>query len=201
MEEFDNLVPSTTDFQVGYFSGKQSKKHWLIEDGDLKEMYDMASVKKNVFLWCDSKHVDKSKELKRKKSSNDSCTKSKRIELEEDMDDIIERIREIHGDKFSYSQYRIWARLVKSGLYKDITTVPPDPALQGIPQPPKRIRNELLSDVIAGAAVTFVNAMRSPEYNASVKVQNSVVINSSSPPKEHIPTLGAGISPCRAAEL
>ena len=82
--------------------------------------------------------------------------------------------------------------------YKDITAVPPVPALQGIPQPPKRIRNESLSDVIA---VTFVNAMRSPEYNASVKAQNSVVINSSSPPKEHNPTLGAGISPCRAAEL
>ena len=39
MEEMDTLVPSSLHFQLGYFSGKQSKKHWWIEDGDLKEMY------------------------------------------------------------------------------------------------------------------------------------------------------------------
>ena len=52
MEEMDTLVPPTLDFQLGYFSGKQSKKHWLIEDGDLKEMYAKDS-KKSIFLWCD----------------------------------------------------------------------------------------------------------------------------------------------------
>ena len=40
MDEFDGLVPSSLEFQVGYFSGKQSKKHWLICDDDLKDMYD-----------------------------------------------------------------------------------------------------------------------------------------------------------------
>ena len=49
----DTLVPPTLDFQLGYFSGKQCKKHWLIEDGDLKEMYAKDS-KKSIFLWCDS---------------------------------------------------------------------------------------------------------------------------------------------------
>ena len=39
MEEMDTLVPLTLHFQLGYFGGKQSKKHWLIEEGDLKEMY------------------------------------------------------------------------------------------------------------------------------------------------------------------
>lgn len=47
MEEFDGLVLSSLDFQVGYYSGKQSKKHWLIEDEDLKEMYE------NIFPCCD----------------------------------------------------------------------------------------------------------------------------------------------------
>ena len=40
MEEFDTLVPSSLVFDVGYFSGKQSKKQWLIEETDLLEMYD-----------------------------------------------------------------------------------------------------------------------------------------------------------------
>ncbi len=83
MEELDNLVPSAMDFQVGYFSGKQNKKHWLIEDGDLKEMYEMANVKKKVFLWCDGRVAEKAKELKRKHpSSHEGSTKNKRVELE-----------------------------------------------------------------------------------------------------------------------
>jgi hypothetical protein len=39
IDEMDTLVPPTLDFQLGYFSGKQSEKHWLIEEGDHKEMY------------------------------------------------------------------------------------------------------------------------------------------------------------------
>ncbi len=203
MEELDNLVPSTMDFHVGYFSGKQSKKHWLIEDGDLKEMYEMANVKKSVFLWCDSRVAEKKRELKRKHpSSHEGCTRNKRVELEEDIEDIVERLKETHGDKFSYSQYRVWARLVKSGLYKDITVVPPVPALQGTPETPKRVQKESLSDAIAGAAVAFVKAVRSPECSSNVKAQNSVTINPQTPPKTgRVSSLEDGISPCRATDL
>ena len=86
-------------------------------------------------------------------------------------------------------------------MFKDISVVPPIPALQGTPQPPKKVRNESLSDVIAGAAVTFVNAMRSPD--SSVKAQNSVVINAQSSPLKSVPDLdaAASISPCRATDL
>ena len=203
MEEMDTLVPPTLDFQLGYFSGKQSKKHWLIEEGDLKEMYAKDS-KKSIFLWCD-RAEEQSKEIKRKRSSShDNSSKSKRIEIDENLEETAERIREVHGDKFSYSQYRIWARLVKTGMFKDISVVPPIPALQGTPQPPKRVQNESLKDVIAGAAVTFVNAMRTPDYSSSsVKAQNSVVINAQSSPPKAVPNVDmtAGISPCRATEL
>ena len=201
MEKLDTLVPSTLDFQVGYFSGKQSKKYWLIEDSDLKEMYDKDS-RNSIFLWCD-RADERTKEPKRKRSSSHETlsSKSKRVEIEEDIEDTVERIKEVHGDKFSYSQYRIWARLVKSGMFKDISVVPPIPALQGTPQPPKKVRNESLSDVIAGAAVTFVNAVRSPD--SSVKAQNSVVINAQSSPLKSVPDLDAAtsISPCRATDL
>ena len=53
MEEFDTLVPSSLEFDVGYFSGKQSKKQWLIEETDLMEMYDNMKKSKCVLLWCD----------------------------------------------------------------------------------------------------------------------------------------------------
>ena len=68
-------------------------------------------------------------------------------------------------------------------MFKNISVVPPIPALQGTPQPPKRMQNESLKDVLAGAAVAFVKAIRSPDFsNSSVKAQNSVVINSQTSP-------------------
>ena len=63
-------------------------------------------------------------------------------------------------------------------MFKGISVIPPIPALQGTPQPPKRVHNKSLKDVIAGAAVSFVNAMRTSDYsNSNVKAQNSEVIN------------------------
>ena len=65
------------------------------------------------------------------------------------------------------------------------------------------IGQDSLKDVIAGAAVTFVNAMRSPDYStSSVKAQNSVVINSqTTPPKSNSHSTMSTISPCRATDL
>lgn len=40
MDEFGGLVPATTDFQVGYFHGKQSTKYWLMCQDDLEMMND-----------------------------------------------------------------------------------------------------------------------------------------------------------------
>ena len=40
MEEFEGLVPETVEFEIGYFSGKQSKKQWLIGDEDIVQMYE-----------------------------------------------------------------------------------------------------------------------------------------------------------------
>ena len=162
IEEMDSLVPSTLDFQVGYFSGKQSKKNWLIDESDLKDMYDANESRKSIFLWCDSAE-EQVKQVKRTKtvSSQIPAAKSRKIEIDEELE---ERIKAIHGDKYSYSQYRIWARLVQSGMFKDISVVPPIPALQGTPQPFSNKGQDSLKDVIAGAAVTFVNAMRSLHF-------------------------------------
>lgn len=97
---------------------------------------------------------------------------------------------------YTHSQYRIWARLVHSGLYQNTSVVPPIQALQSTPQPPKRIQNEPLSNVIAGAAVSFVNAVHSPKSTA----RNSVVINAyQSPPQS--PSRVDALSACRATDV
>ena len=61
----------------------------------------------------------------------------------------------------------------------------------------KEREKESLSDAIAGAAITFINAMCSPESN--VKAKNNVTINAQTPPKTN--SVIVGISPGRATEL
>ena len=111
MEEMDTLVPQSLDFQLGYYSGKQSKKHWLINDADLKDMYHAHDSRQSVFLWCD--RADEQKiTAKRTKTlpSQVPSAKSQKVDTDEELEETVERIRAIHGDKYSYSQYRIWAR-------------------------------------------------------------------------------------------
>ena len=112
------------------------------------------------------------------------------------MEDIVTQLKDIHGDKFTAPQLRMWAHYVQTGHYKDLVE-PPLSALKGVP--PKRDRKESLSDAIAGAAITFVNAMHSPESNV---MANNVVINAQTPPKND-PTNSIifEISPGRATEL
>ena len=111
-----------------------------------------------------------------------------------EVDDIVTQLKDIHGDNFTAPQLRMWACYVQAGHYKDLVEPPPLPALKGIP--PKK---ESLSDAIAGAAITFINAMRSPEPNVKA---NNVVINAQTPPKND-PTNSVivGISPGRATDL
>ena len=45
MEEFEDQVPPTTHFSVGYFEGWQSTKKWLASQDDLTAMY--SSLKKS----------------------------------------------------------------------------------------------------------------------------------------------------------
>ena len=55
MEEFEDQVPPTTRFSVGYFEGRQSTKKWLVSQDDLTAMYSSLkkSGKTDVYLWCD----------------------------------------------------------------------------------------------------------------------------------------------------
>ena len=54
IEEFDDQIPSTVTFSVGYFSGHQSTKYWLYTQEDLDEMYAAISSKE-ILLWCDGR--------------------------------------------------------------------------------------------------------------------------------------------------
>ena len=104
------MVPSSTDFNVGYFSGKQNKKQWLIDAGDLTD-----GIKKSgsVWLWCDSRLVTRTASAHQHR-----VHQRKRLEIEDDVDELVQE------DKYSIPQLRLWAR-VQAGHYKDLVQPPP----------------------------------------------------------------------------
>ena len=58
MEEFGEQLPLTTTFASGYFAGRQSIKHWIYTEDDLKEMYINCPTK-DIMLWCDGRSEEK----------------------------------------------------------------------------------------------------------------------------------------------
>ena len=53
MDEFQEHVPTTATFDVGYFEGKQQSKIWLVTSDDLHKMYELHPKGGEVLLWCD----------------------------------------------------------------------------------------------------------------------------------------------------
>lgn len=60
IDDFQEYVPSTPQFQVGYMEGS-SKQHWIISREDLDTMYESASgERREILLWCDKKNARES---------------------------------------------------------------------------------------------------------------------------------------------
>ena len=50
---FPHDVPSTFEFQIGYLEG--NTKRWVVEEGDLRAMYNSFNDGSKITLWCDGR--------------------------------------------------------------------------------------------------------------------------------------------------
>ena len=128
---------------------------------------------------------------------------SKHKQTESDVTEIVSQLKEKHGSKYSLPQLRLWARMVISGNHESTDDPPRIPAIVGVES--KKPQKESLADVIAGAAVSFANAFRSPDIKQSnIGSPNLVLITSTdshTPTKPHISSRPIGLSPGKVAEL
>lgn len=76
-------------------------------------------------------------------------------------------LREKNGFTYSLPQLRLWAQMIAAGHHESTDNPPQIPAITGITQ------KKSLSSALAGAAVSFASALRSPACK-------SVVINAES---------------------
>ena len=109
IDEFNEHVPSSRTFQMGYFEGKQSRKHWLVTQEDINTMYSTLSL--NIVLWCDARSQTSNSEAssktldtrKRKSSAATSkeATTSKHKQRDEEVSSTVDQLKELHGTKYT----------------------------------------------------------------------------------------------------
>ena len=165
--EFEDNLPETDDFQVGYYHGKQSAKICLVTE-DLKFMYENIG-KTNILLWSDARSAsDPVMGQKRKASSESDPTPplTKRRLIVHEVDQIVATLKEKHvTDKFTMPQLRIWAHMIDSGNYSNQHTPPKHPAFDGTE--PKRPKKQSLSEAIVEADNCFSKHMHTTDIHQS----------------------------------
>ena len=127
VEEFEEQVPSTLTFNVGYFEGQSHSKISLVCNDDLDTMYARYNKKCDITLWCDSR-VESSDEGRPLGKRRKEEAISKRHEKKEEVEEVYEELMETHHGDFSTPQLRLWARMLVSHLHDDRESPPNIPA-------------------------------------------------------------------------
>ena len=88
---------------------------------------------------------------------------------EDEIEDLATELKKMHGDKFSYPQYKLWSRLMQCGQHDDKDNPPNVPMITGSLSRERKQKDANFSDALAGAAVAIVKAMKgSPEKSEMV---------------------------------
>ena len=168
---------------------------------DLDQMDETLKASKGkIMLWCDGKKSDlpqNSSANSRKRASPTEPPVSKCQQIEDEVQDYVTHLKEKHGSKYTIPQLRFWARMITTKNHESLDDPPDLPPFSGV-QPKKK---GTLAEAITGAALTFANAVRTPDMTQSNN--QSVVIAPSSPIASATQgqTAAVGISPGKVTEL
>lgn len=120
------------DTQFGFIipgHGIKGKQEQLNKDKELETMYNIHQKKKRILFWLKCKP-------KSKKRASPECTsgdtpKSKRqtalINTMNEVDEIVSKLKEKHGEKFTPLQLNCWAHMVNTHKHDSLDTPPDKP--------------------------------------------------------------------------
>lgn len=180
MDTFPMDLPASANFQLGYLEPPGSTKRWLVDQRDLKVMYDVFKPGSKINLWseiCIEEDEPPSKKRKMKQKDED-------IAVQED--DIFEDLKKKNPTMES-PKLRLWAKLIKSGRHESYEVPPQIPLITGGPSTNKPKR-ENLTDAFAQAASAIVKVLHDKPLSAKT-----------SPAKSS--NFSDGLSPMKAANL
>lgn len=127
------IVPTTDDFEIGYFRGQQ--KLWIRTDDDVKDAW--SQLERGVgSLWfhgvnkpaiSDDESDDETPIKRRRLNKSSSVTENKHKRIE----DIKQKLLEKHGSEYSPMQYRLWAEMIAIGTHSSYDLPPRIPMFTG----------------------------------------------------------------------
>ena len=148
---------NVSDFDFGFYEGRQSVKRWINEDEDLRQMY-IRYKNCEIHLWCELYYdvaLDEPPPKRRKDA--DISVGSRRQDKENLVDKAFNELSEKHKDAYTKPQLKLWARMIANDIHESYDLPPNVHMLTGIRQPKKA---ETMTEVIAGAAAAVVKAIK-----------------------------------------
>ena len=154
--------------EIGYISpghGINGKYNSLVNDDDLKLMYNEYEGRRGihgVLLWCrapgpgitidaaDSQPVPKYGQRKRSNvPARDDTPPTKCGKKMKQIEDIVEKLKEMHSGLYTLEQYNCWAHTIDMGKHKSYESPPDLPFFVG-----KKASTKASTPVVAAAVVT-----------------------------------------------
>ena len=202
MEEFEEHIPDTTKLSLGYMEGRQSTKRWICCEDDLRAMYTAyaSSPQREIVLWCDSRDCDEDPPKNKRRKTGETMTK--REETEQRVLDVAEELKDMHRDKMNLSevQYRLWARMLVTGVHSSKDNPPQVPMIMGsTPRRPVTSQKKELEESLISTAATIVKASVAQNSPCSSIVQSPQInqtLNEGAAPQRAL-----GISPGKISEI
>ena len=124
MDHFQEQVPATATFDVGYFEGKPPTKIWLVTSQDLTKLYEVYPNGGEVPLWCEGvSETGNSEGRSTGKRSKDAET-ARRQQQEIEVESAYKELKEKHGETWDMPRLKLWARCIASGIHDDYDNPP-----------------------------------------------------------------------------
>ena len=151
---------------------------WLCTNDDVHAMYTAHDrIGSEILLWCDARVNEDSQSENHQPNQKDSEPSGKRANQNEKAQSIVTELQKLHRDKYSMIQYRLWERMIVSGIHTT-TEEPPDvPAITGTSK--KKHSGKKLSNVNPMKVTTESDVCddQTAPHSPSVRQVNSVGIS------------------------
>lgn len=155
---------NSDNLEVGYFI--HSKKVWINNRLDINDVWSMVEKGEKVTLWClnttaresvkrkrDEQTDEESRPKKKPSMQSSSAVEERKIKAKENE----EKLKELHKDKWTPFQYKLWAEMLVYGTHASLEE-PPNASM--FTRDKKRSSNNTPSDtVIIDGVMTAMNSL------------------------------------------
>ena len=152
-ETFDDNLPESREFELGFYRGRGGSKTSILDEEDMTSMYEYYSnPAQEISLWCHGKFGSdedqpesfQGQSRKRKNEDASTCSSSKRKAAREETEEIMEKLKQNHGDKYKPGQYILWANMIQVGTHHDYD----NPQLVRCLEPARRSQKNILKSLM-----------------------------------------------------